>query len=145
MSRLAAVSTCRTLRSDRSGHTGIASQVFDDRDANGVKAGSEPGLGGITITLDRGADGTIDATTSTAPDGTYTFVGLTAGTYRVRQLLPDGRTQTTANPADITLASGASVLGVDFGSVARGTISGEAFDDLDGNGVKGSGNPASPA
>ena len=114
----------------------IGGQAFDDLDGDGVEDPGEPGLDGVTIQLDTGANGSVDATATTAGGGLYSFTGLGPGTYRVRQVVPAGRTQTTANPADVVAASATDVSGVDFGSFAGAAISGQAFDDLDGDGYK---------
>jgi hypothetical protein len=48
-----------------------------------------PGLGGVTIQLLDG-QGNVLQTTTTAPDGTYHFANLRAGTYTIHELLPSG-------------------------------------------------------
>jgi hypothetical protein len=92
----------------------ISGSVFDDLNGNGVRNAGEPGLAGVVIQFDQGADGSVDATATTDVNGNY-FFGSNSATYRVRQVVPAGRVQTTANPADINGAVGAS--GVDFGSI----------------------------
>ena len=62
-----------------------------------------PGLAGWTIQLDKDANGTVDATTATDANGNYSFTGLTAGTYRIREWNQSGWSQTTVNPADVTV------------------------------------------
>ena len=53
------------------------------------------------------------------------------------------RDQTTTNPADIVLGPAADhTTGVDFRSSAAATITGLAFDDLDGNGTQDRGRAA---
>ena len=112
---------------------GISGQAFDDLDGDGVKDVGEPGLPGVTIQLDLGANGSVDQTTTTNSSGTYTFIGLAPGTYRVRQTVPTGRNQTTSNPADVVVPPGSA--GVDFGSRAvvapaqvQGTVKSEPED-----------------
>jgi len=119
----------------------ISGLAFDDRDGDGVRDAGEPGLGGINITLDVGGNGSVDATVPTDAGGNYSFTGLGPGLHRVRQVTPAGRVQTTTNPADFFTSSGGNVSGVDFGSFAQATISGQAFDDVDGDGVQDAGEP----
>jgi protocatechuate 3,4-dioxygenase beta subunit len=113
----------------------ITGQKFDDRDGDGLQNADEPGLAGWTIELDAGADGTVDFTTTTDDRGLYAFTGLSAGTYRVREVLQSGWTQTTTNPADLVLADGDTALAIDFGNFQLITISGRKFVDLDGDGT----------
>ena len=62
---------------------GIYGRVFLDQNNNGIPEAGDTGLGGQTIELYSGA--TLVATTSTNPDGSYSFTGLNAGNYRVVQ------------------------------------------------------------
>jgi hypothetical protein len=95
----------------------ISGQAFNDANSSGTVNPGEAGLAGVTIQLDLGANGTVDATTPTDASGNYSFPSLGPGTYRIRQVVPAGRTQTSTNPADIVAASGAPVSGVNFGSL----------------------------
>ena len=95
-----------------------------------------PGLAGWTIQLDKDANGTVDATTVTGAGGTYSFTGLTAGTYRVREVDQVGWTQTTVNPGDVTVVSGTNSTGNNFGNFQLGAISGQKFQDNNGDGIK---------
>lgn len=52
--------------------------VFRDVDGDGVQDPSEPGLGGVRVTL-TGTGGTVE--TTTAADGSYSFVDIDPGTY----------------------------------------------------------------
>ena len=91
-------------------------QKFNDLDGDGVKEAGETGIGGVTINLDKDANGSVDATTSTDGSGNYSFPNLGPGTYRVREVAPAGSTQTTLDPADISALSGSNVSGIDFGN-----------------------------
>jgi serine-aspartate repeat-containing protein C/D/E len=114
----------------------LSGQKFEDVNGDGVREAGEPGLAGWTIELDRGADGTVDATTTTAADGSYAFDGLMAGTYRVREVGRSGWVQTTVNPGDVTIISGSAATGVDFGNFQLGRLAGAKFDDVNGDGVR---------
>jgi ELWxxDGT repeat protein len=63
---------------------------------------------------------TPEPSTTTDANGNFTLSGLGPGTYAVREVLPSGRSQTTANPAPVAVTSGASVTGLIFGSSASG-------------------------
>src|SRR5581483_10560820 len=79
------------------------------------------------------------ATTTTAADGSYTFDGLAAGTYRVREVGQTGWVQTTVNPGDVAVVSGTDVTGVDFGNFRLGRLAGVKFNDINGDGVREAG------
>jgi hypothetical protein len=97
------------------GNTGaIHSQVFNDVNGDRVENGSEPGLPGRTVMLLNPVDNTILATTTTGFNGYYAFLNLAPGTYRVRETPPAGWTQSTPDPADVTVGTG-DVLVSPFG------------------------------
>ncbi len=124
----------------------ISGRKFEDENGDGDGTG-DSGLGGWTIFLDANNNGALDAgetNTTTAADGSYGFTNLGPGTYRVREVNQAGWTQTTANPADISATSGANVANVNFGNFQLVTISGQKFNDLDGNGQKDAGEPGLP-
>ena len=52
----------------------------------------------------------------TDASGNYSFTGLTAGVYRIREVNQAGWTQTTVNPADVTVVSGTNSTGNNFGN-----------------------------
>src|SRR5262249_56188442 len=77
---------------------------------------------------------------SRGADGTFSFSDLGPGTYRLRQVVPGGAVATTGLPADVVALSGtASAVG--FGDFRLATISGTAFNDLNGDGVRQAGEP----
>jgi ELWxxDGT repeat protein len=101
------------------GNTGaIHGQVFQDINGDGIENGLEGGIVGWTVSLINPADNTVLATTTTGYNGYYEFLNLAPGSYRVRETRQGGWTQTTPNPADITVAT-ANVLASPFG-VAMG-------------------------
>ncbi|HEX4793045.1 MAG TPA: SdrD B-like domain-containing protein, partial [Humisphaera sp.] len=83
---------------------------------------------------------TGEPTFTTATDGTFKFIGLAAGTYRIRDVLPTGwrRTLPTAGDYDVTVAAGQTVTGKDFAETTRAVISGTIFNDTNGNALKDS-------
>jgi hypothetical protein len=80
------------------------------------------GVGGITVQL-QDTSGNVLATTVTDSRGHYSFNQLNGvsatGDYNVRLVLPSGVTQTTANPATISISRGdINVTGVNVGVTA---------------------------
>jgi uncharacterized membrane protein len=81
-----------------------------------------------------------DVTTTTDANGNYSFTDLEAGNYyNIRQVPQAGSIQTTADPSAINVISGTTATDVDFGSFQLGSIRGQKFNDLDGDGVKDAG------
>lgn len=78
----------------------ISGTVFDDLDRDGSQDPGEPGLAGVVVTIDSGADGSIDDQEITDGSGGYTANVISPGTYRVRAVPPAGFVQTSANPPD---------------------------------------------
>lgn len=76
------------------GGTGsINAYVVNDKNANGKWDSGETGLAGRTVWLDLDNDGVIDTNETqlvTTANGKFTFTGLSAGTYRIRQVVPAG-------------------------------------------------------
>lgn len=71
---------------------GISGRVYYDRDGDGVQTGTEPGLGGVTVTLN-GTDANgnaVSRTTTTAPNGDYSFPNLAPGSYTLTETRPAG-------------------------------------------------------
>ena len=76
-------------------------------------------MSGWTIYLDQNQNSVLDSgETSTVTDssGNYLFTNMLPGTYYVREVQQSGWTQTTSNPAPITLVSADAITGVDFGN-----------------------------
>ena len=114
----------------------ISGMKFEDTDMDGVKDPGEKGLSGWTINLDKDANGSVEASTTTDVDGKYSFTNLGFGTYRVREVQQNGWTQTTTNPSDINISSGVESKDNNFGNYRYGSISGMKFEDTDMDGVK---------
>jgi uncharacterized protein (DUF2141 family) len=112
----------------------ITGRVYNDLNRNATLDAGELGLPGVGIQLDGGADNSIDAVTFTDSTGRFGFFGLASGVYRVRQALPAGMLQTTAQPADVSLTSvGQQVVLADMGDFAfsvRADFDGDRKTDL---------------
>jgi probable HAF family extracellular repeat protein len=118
----------------------ISGQVFEDKNGDGTLNGSDAGVAGWTIQLQNPATGVVLASTTSATDGTYTFTSPGLGSYRIREVVRSGWTQTTANPANVTVtASGQHFTGIDYGDYHLGTISGQVFNDVSGSGMLSTG------
>jgi hypothetical protein len=130
----------------------VGDRIWSDADGDGVQDPGEIGIGGVTLRLVApGADGlfgngddVITATTSTASDGTYLFVGVAPGVYRV-DVTDTGAVLTgyllTLGPepsTSILLAAGDVDVSRDFGyqNPSLLSIANAIWDDEDGDGVR---------
>ena len=77
----------------------LTNQNFVDRPSGGSISGTVTGsVAGETVYLDANNNLTLDPTelrTTTSSTGAYSFTGVPAGAYIIRQVLPTGYTQTT--------------------------------------------------
>jgi protocatechuate 3,4-dioxygenase beta subunit len=120
----------------------ISGQKFNDVNGNGLKDIGENGLSGWTLFLDANSNGTLDGgevNTTSDGSGNYNFNNLSPGTYRVREVQQNGWTKTTSDPSDITAVSGQDVSNIDFGNFQNVSISGQKYNDMNGNGTKDAG------
>lgn len=119
----------------------ITGTVFSDTNDDDAEDDGEAGVAGVTVQFDTGANGSVDQTTVTDSQGHYAFAVLTAGTERVRIVLPSGATQNTANPPDINATLGSVTPNVNFGvqfssgTAGTSTVTGTVFSDTNKNGV----------
>ncbi|MGB0383793.1 MAG: SdrD B-like domain-containing protein [Ardenticatenaceae bacterium] len=113
----------------------LSGTTFNDQDGSGSLDSNEPAIGGVTVELRR--DGSVIDSTSSASNGGYSFSGVTAGEYQVCTAEVSGFVRTTADCRAITLSGGSATA--NFGFQEAGSISGTAFKDTNGNGVRDSG------
>src|SRR5207249_4640938 len=78
---------------------------------------------------------------TTDASGNYSFANLGPGTYHVREVLPTGWAQTTTNPADLVPTSGTNVSGLNFSVFQRFSLSGQVYNDVNGNAARDTGEP----
>jgi len=101
-------------------HALLSGKVFNDLDHDGVLDASESLLSGVRVFVDKDGDGVFDVgepSALTSASGTYAFISLTAGSYKVRVVAPAGKTPTKplGGVFSITLASGQRVSDKNFG------------------------------
>jgi large repetitive protein len=139
------------------GTASVGDTVWLDVDGDGTQNGNEPGLPGIPVTVrSAGADGVLDTAddivtvVTTDADGRYTADGLPAGATRVSYDpadLPAGDKPASdldggdAASTELVLTAGTPVTDADFAVRGTGTLAGVVFDDRDGNGSRGAGEP----
>jgi uncharacterized protein (DUF2141 family) len=101
----------------------------------------ETGLPGWTIQLSQ--NGNVINTTTTALDGSYSFNGLTPGSYTVAEVEQAGWTRTAPAEGSYTVElTDADVTGRDFGNHGVSSISGAKFFDTNGNGARDDNEPS---
>jgi hypothetical protein len=122
----------------------ISGTVWCDANNNALFDKGEAGLAGWVLYIDEDSDGVWDATEQTATtdaNGYYTFSGLAAGTYTIREIL---QTEWTCNiPASlnyymVTVTAGEEITGRNFGNypaTSLSSISGTVWLDSNSDGV----------
>jgi hypothetical protein len=119
--------------------TSISGTKYEDHNANGTRDANDQGVSGVVFQLINGSTGAVITTATTGPTGQYTFANLgplglgNTIAYQVREVVPTGWTQTSAQPADIILSSGQQVTGVDIGDFKNTTITVHKFQDHNGD------------
>ncbi len=101
----------------------IGDLVYSDLNNNGIQDPGEPGVPGVTITL-QDDDGNVIATTMTDGLGNYLFDGLATGNYVVLVGAgPEGSTLTTPSSFNVALDPNQAYLEADFGFAPAVTCS----------------------
>jgi uncharacterized repeat protein (TIGR01451 family) len=113
----------------------ISGRVFKDPERDGNDAGGEPAIPGVTITLRQG--GTVVATATTGPDGSYRFENLPAGSYTIEETQPAGYGSSTPDSRSVNVSAGAN-QSIDFGDTVS-SLAGIVFVDSSDDGVPQSG------
>ncbi len=109
----------------------LAGTIFQDNDADGEHDAGEPTLADVLVYLDANDnqafdDGELNVLTDAT--GYYEFVGLTAGDYIVRQVVPTYYDQTT--PANIPPVSSGDPVTVDPDAYGDNTLINHAYSDV---------------
>ncbi len=134
--------------------------IFVDRDHDGIRDPGEEGLGGIRVFVDANDNGVYDAgelETETeydlfyTPDvdeaGRYRFDHLPGGTYIVRQELPPELSGTPDSQLRKVIDLGPADDRSDLHGADRyraSEIHGVKFEDVNGNGIRDTGEPGVP-
>ena len=122
----------------------FSGEVFNDLNGNGILDNGEPGIPAWTVNL-LNSSSTVVAATTTDSSGDYSFTAVGPGSYTIVEVQQSGYTSTTATTIAVTATSGRVSTGNNFGEFAISTLSGEVFNDLNGNGASTVVSPGSPA
>lgn len=109
----AATATPTTTATPGDTNGAIGGIVWFDRNGNGRREATEPGVAGVILTLVAG--GTQMTTTITTGSGAYAFQNLLPGEYEVRETNPvELRHSTTPDAVPVTVSAGDTAI-ADFG------------------------------
>src|SRR5262249_18538655 len=119
----------------------ITGAVWNDVNADGSRALSDPGLGGWTVWIDLNNNGALDTgepSAISAAIGNFAFPSISVGTYHVAEQLQDGWNTSPGHPASQTvtvLGGEAAATNVQFANFtpANGSISGTVYNDANNN------------
>ena len=117
--------------------------VWLDVDGDGEQDTSEPGIGGVTLTL-LDSLGNVLETTMTDEDGFYSFSGLVPGTYTVEvpQVGPGGENASTPITLTTILQSADHDPTLDFGyEPVLGSIGDFVWEDVNADGIQDTDEP----
>ena len=121
----------------------LSGKVFDDTNGDGALNNAELGTGGFTVNVTDAATNKLVATTVSAADGSYTFgdlaTTLRAGSYNIQVVDKAGFVRTTPIQPPQFVQSGTNTTGINVGEFGAASISGNAFEDVNGNGVRDAG------
>ncbi|MNX68356.1 Serine-aspartate repeat-containing protein D precursor [compost metagenome] len=121
---------------------GVSGNVYVDVDLNGVNDGGDHPLANVTVEL-RTASGDLVATTTTGPDGSYSFGDVPAGDYVVIETQPAGYGEGPEHPTNrvpVTVVTDEKTAPINFGE-RTGSLSGLVYNDTNNNGVRDANEP----
>jgi protocatechuate 3,4-dioxygenase beta subunit len=120
----------------------LSGQVYNDLNGSGSFVAGDPPLAGWTITL-YNSSGTQVAQTTSAADGSYSFVAVTPQDYTVVETVMPGWvcTQPGASATYTVPKTGGTVNHLDYGNFQTVSVSGNVYNDLNGNGQQDPGEP----
>lgn len=117
----------------------VSGLVWFDRNSDHQRDNGEPVYGGSTITITNLNDGSVTTAKTDEVTGTYRVDGLAHGFYAVEGA-QTGYASTTA-PTTIVGVIPGHLATADFG-VRGGTITGNTWNDANGDGIRQAGEPA---
>jgi len=126
----------------------ISGMKFNDLNGNGVKDAGESGIANWEIDLVYVVAGPatdiLMAQANTDANGAYKFINIPPGNYEIKELARQGWYATTPTVRSVHIPGSSS--NQDFGNKlatqpSKGSIFGLKFNDLNGNGIKDSGEP----
>jgi hypothetical protein len=129
------VSCTNTLTTSVTTTGSISGTVFNDINGNGLRDAGDPGLSGWRVFLDTDGDWAWDSTEKsvlTDASGNYSLTGLSAATYKVREVSASGWNRTASSP-NVTLAAGQSATGQNFANFKQASIAGRVYIDANKN------------
>jgi len=124
----------------------LTGEVYNDLNGNGNLDPGDPGLQGWTVNL-LDSSGNLVATTTSDANGNYEFDNLFPGTFTIEEILQNGWTQTqpvSPNDYTVTIQSGTNETGLNFGNFKSLSVSGNVYNDQNGDGLKNSGEQSLP-
>lgn len=138
------------------GNGSIEGVTFNDLNGNGIREPGEPGLAGVTVYLDQNNNGVKDNNeffSISNQEGVYGYSGLVDATFFQRQIPPTGFVSTVVEPIQVSVAGGADIRDINFGSTTGGgvvnptnpgTVAGVKFNDFNRNGFRDPAEPGLP-
>ena len=122
----------------------ITGTVFQDNNLNGKRDAGERGLAGRTVFIDKdgsGVPGPNNPSTTTNANGSYSFIGLPAGTYTIKEVVSTDHGVSITTPVrTATVIVGQTRSEMDFGNLQMSTIAPLPYT----GGVASSSNPSDP-
>jgi protocatechuate 3,4-dioxygenase beta subunit/methionine-rich copper-binding protein CopC len=139
-------SSSTNIKNENFGNTlgvSLSGNVYNDKDGDGTRDPGDPGLGGWTIDLYDEAGNLVGGAT-TGSSGDYEFATVLPGNYSLVEVTPSGWvvTQPAASSYTISTSGGQSLDDLDFGNFQLVSISGNVYNDQNGDGQKNGGDPA---
>ena len=119
---------------------GVSGEVYNDLTGDGNLDPGDPGLQGWEVDVFDSSDNFV-ASEFTDANGDFDIEGLEPGHIHRDEVVQAGWTQTAPPPGTftVTVSAGSTVTGLNFGNFQDITISGEVFNDLNGDGTAGAG------
>ncbi len=124
-------------------YAAIEGTHWNDLNLDGVMDAGEPGLEGWNVQLVDPDSRVVLASTTTDADGGYRFDQLLAGPFDIVSSTRPGWAQSlpVAGSYTVNLTSGQVLADTNFGSYEYAELSGQVFDDANGDGVLDTGEP----